>query len=184
MQTDHFDLYQFHAVTTLEDVEKIFSADGAMKVFEKAREKGLTKYLGFSAHTEEAAIAMMENYNFDSVLFPISQACWQKNNFGEKVINKAVKNNMGILALKSLAKRPWREDEEHKWEKCWYKPIDTAEEAKVALRFTLSKPITAAVPPGHIELFRLANKQLEILGDEIDKELSEFNFITGSEPIL
>jgi len=53
-----------------------------------------------------------------------------------------------------------------------------------ALRFTLSQPVTAAVAPGHIELFRLACEQVEKLGNEIDKELTEFSFIPGSAPIL
>jgi len=40
----------------------------------------------------------------------------------------------------------------HRWSKTWYYPADTFEEAALALRFTLSKPITAAVSPGHAEL--------------------------------
>jgi aryl-alcohol dehydrogenase-like predicted oxidoreductase len=33
LKTDHFDLYQFHAVTHPEEVEQIFAAGGAMETF-------------------------------------------------------------------------------------------------------------------------------------------------------
>ncbi len=33
LQTDHFDLYQLHAITTLEDVEQAFAKGGAMETF-------------------------------------------------------------------------------------------------------------------------------------------------------
>ena len=36
LQTDHFDLYQLHAITTLEDVEQAFAKGGAMETFLKA----------------------------------------------------------------------------------------------------------------------------------------------------
>jgi len=33
LKTDHVDLYQFHAVTRVEEVEQIFAAGGAMETF-------------------------------------------------------------------------------------------------------------------------------------------------------
>jgi predicted aldo/keto reductase-like oxidoreductase len=72
LKTDHFDLYQFHAICSVEEVEKIFASDGAMETFIKAKEKRLVKYLGFSAHSEEAALLMLDKYDFDTVLFPVS----------------------------------------------------------------------------------------------------------------
>ena len=59
LQTDHFDLYQLHAVSTLEDVDQIFSPDGAMETYIKAKQEGLINHIGFSAHSEEAALALM-----------------------------------------------------------------------------------------------------------------------------
>ena len=40
--------------------------------------------------------------------------------------------------------------------KCWYQPITDIEEAKLAMSFTMSQPVTSAVPPGDIRSFRLA----------------------------
>ena len=152
LRTDRFDLYQLHAVTTQEDVDTILGPSGALKTFVKAREEGLVRFLGFSAHSEEAAVRLMDAFDFDTILFPFNWACWLKNGFGPTVLDHATKKGMGVLALKTLAKRRWQENEQRRWSKPWYSPVDTFEEASLAVRFTLSKPITAGTSPGHFEL--------------------------------
>jgi len=156
LRTDHFDLYQLHAVTTLEDVDIIFGKGGAMETFVEAREEGKVKYLGFSAHSVEAALALMEGYDFDTILFPFNFAAWYNGNFGPQVMEKAQEKGMGILALKAMAWRRWEEDEERNIDKTWYKPLTDKEQARAGLRFTLSHPVTAAIPPGHEDLFSMA----------------------------
>jgi aryl-alcohol dehydrogenase-like predicted oxidoreductase len=152
LHTDYFDLYQLHAVTRMEEVEQIMGPGGALETFVKAREEGLVRYLGFSAHTEEAAAALLDRFAFDSILFPFNWVCWHQGDFGPRALEKAQEVGVGILALKSLAKRKWKEGEEKTWPKAWYAPVDTFEAVSLALRFTLSKPVTAAVSPGHPEL--------------------------------
>jgi aryl-alcohol dehydrogenase-like predicted oxidoreductase len=152
LRTDHFDLYQLHGVRKMEEVEQIMGPGGALETFVKARERGLVRFLGFSAHSEEAAIALMERYSFDTILFPFNWVCWNEGKFGPSVLDKAHGKGMGILALKTMAKRRWKEGEERRWSKTWYSPVDTYEEAQVAVRFTFSRPITAGTSPGHAEL--------------------------------
>lgn len=156
LRTDHFDLYQLHAVTTLEDVDTIFGKGGAMETFVQAREEGKVKYLGFSAHSVEAALALMKGYEFDTILFPFNFAAWYNGNFGPQVMEEAQKQGMGILALKAMAWRRWEEGEERNIDKTWYKPFTEKEQARTGLRFTLSHPVTAAIPPGHEDLFSMA----------------------------
>jgi aryl-alcohol dehydrogenase-like predicted oxidoreductase len=156
LQTDHFDLYQLHAVTTLEDVDTIFSPGGAMETFMEARREGRVRFLGFSAHSVEAAMALMERFDFDTLLFPFNFATWYAGNFGPQVMEMAKKKEMGILALKAMAWRPWEEGEERTNDKTWYKPLPDREEASRGLRFTLSHPVTAAIPPGEESLFSMA----------------------------
>ena len=151
MKTDHFDLYQLHAMTTLEEVEEVFAPGGAMELFTKAQSEGKIRFLGFSAHSEEAAVELMNRYDFTSVLFPVNWVTWNTGKFGPKVIAAAQETDTAVLALKSLAKRKWEEDEERKWPKCWYSPVDSWEEAELAYRFTMSRPVTAAVTRGHSE---------------------------------
>lgn len=163
MRTDHFDLYQHHAVTKLEDVDILLGPEGAMETFLEARQEGKIRFIGFSAHSVEAAMALMERFNFDTVLFPFNYTTWHAGNFGPQVMEKAKEKNMGILALKAMAKGPWPEEADRSaYPKCWYEPLMTAEDITMGLRFTLSHPVTAAIPPGDERLFMqalaLANK--------------------------
>ena len=174
LKTDHFDLYQLHAVTTLEDVETIFAPGGAMETFREARDEGKIRFLGFSAHSVEAALALMDGFDFDTILFPFNFATWYAGNFGPQVMARAKEKGMGILALKAMAWRPWEEGEQRTNEKTWYKPLPTKEEAGQGLRFTLSHPVTAAIPPGHEDLFSMA---LDLAQDFLPMEEGEIKAI-------
>lgn len=156
LHTDYLDLYQFHAVGALDQVDQITGPGGALETFVRAREEGLIRYIGFSAHSEEAAVALLDRFEFDSVLFPLNWVCWHQGGFGPRILEKAQEKGTAMLALKALAKRKLEENEGRKWPKCWYAPVETFEEATLALRFTLSKPITAAVSTGQPELFSWA----------------------------
>jgi predicted aldo/keto reductase-like oxidoreductase len=156
LRTDHFDLYQFHAVTTLDEVERIFAPGGAAEAFERARAQGKLRYIGFSAHSVAAALAMMDRFTFDSILFPVNFVCFAQGNFGPQVVARACKDGVARLALKALALSPWRKGEKRTFPNCWYRPIEDRALACRALRFTLSENVTAAIPPGDERLFRMA----------------------------
>jgi aryl-alcohol dehydrogenase-like predicted oxidoreductase len=157
LRTDHVDLYQFHAVTTPEDVEKIFASGGALETYLEARKEGKIRFIGFSAHSVEAAMAMMDRFDFDTILFPVNYVIWNAGNFGAQVLEKAHEKQMGILALKSMAKGPWPKGVENKeYPKCWYEPLTAPEDIKMGLSFTLSHPVTAALTPGDPRLFKIA----------------------------
>jgi aryl-alcohol dehydrogenase-like predicted oxidoreductase len=156
LRTEHIDLYQHHAVTKRSEVETILGPGGAMEAFEAARQAGKLRFIGFSAHSAEAALALMDGYAFDTLLFPFNYATWHAGSFGPQVLARAREQGMGILCLKAMAKGPWPEGAEKRYPKCWYEPLDQPDEAALALRFTLSLPVTAAIPPGDERLFRMA----------------------------
>ncbi len=156
MRTDHFDLYQLHAMTRQEDVETALGPGGALEAFHEARRKGKIRFIGFSAHSVEAAQSLMSQFDFDTILFPVNYATWHSGNFGPQVLETASQKGMGILALKALAKGPWATRRSEAFPKCWYEPLSDPDEARQGLRFTLSHPVTAAIPPGDENLFRLA----------------------------
>jgi predicted aldo/keto reductase-like oxidoreductase len=156
LKTDHFDLYQLHALTDVDEVEQAFGPGGAMETILKARDEGKIRYIGFSAHSEEAAQAAMDHFDFDSVLFPLSFPIWIKAKFGPSVYKRAKKAGMGILALKAMAHQMWPRGTERKWDKTFYQPFDGIDMAALGLRFTLHLPVTAMFPPGHWELFKMA----------------------------
>ncbi len=175
LRTDHFDLYQHHAVTTLEEVDTILSPGGAMETFVEARKEGKIRFIGFSAHSVEAAMALMDRFDFDTILFPFNYATWNAGNFGPQVMAKAKEKNMGILALKAMAKGPWQEGADRTgYPKCWYEPLMSPEDITMGLRFTLSHPVTAAIPPGEEKLFRQA---LSVSGNLKPLKKSEINAI-------
>jgi predicted aldo/keto reductase-like oxidoreductase len=157
LRTDHVDLYQFHALSKMSDLEKIFGPNGAMETFEAAKKAGKLRFIGFSAHSVEVALAAMDRYNFDTILFPINFVLFSQANFGPQVVEKARQKEMGIMALKGMAKTTWPDAQKssHPHPKCWYEPADFPEQAALGLRWTLSRPITAAIPPGDERYFRL-----------------------------
>ncbi len=173
LRTDHFDLYQMHAMTTEEDVETALGPGGALEAFLEAREKGLIKYIGFSAHSETAALKLLDSFDFDTILFPTNWALFLKGEFGPKVLEKAQEKNVGRLCLKAMAKTAIPEGQKGPYERCWYVPIDDKEHADLAVRFTLSQPVTAAVPPGDIRLFRMALDIAENFTPITDEEIAE-----------
>jgi predicted aldo/keto reductase-like oxidoreductase len=157
LRTDHFDLYQHHAVAKLKDVETILGPNGAMEYFVAARKAGKVRFLGFSAHSVEAALALMQGFEFDTILYPVNYAIWYAGNFGPQVLAKAQEKKMGILALKAMAKRPWPQGADRSAHpKCWYEPFTNPDEAMMGLRFTLSHPVTAAIPPGDENIYKMA----------------------------
>ena len=159
MRTDYFDLYQHHAVTSPGDVDVILGSGGAMEAFLEAKAEGKIKHIGFSAHSVEAATALMEGFDFDTIMFPFNMATWHAGNYGPQVLDMALRKNMGIIALKATAKGPWPEGADRaRYPKAWYEPLTTEEQIMMGLRFTLSHPITTAIPPGEEELFQVALK--------------------------
>ncbi|MFZ5431424.1 MAG: aldo/keto reductase [Bacteroidota bacterium] len=162
LETDWFDLYQLHALTSVEDVERCFAPGGMMEVVEKAKRDGKIRHVGFSAHSVEAALLAMSKYDFDTVMFPINFATWHAGDFGPQVYSKAVEKGMGILALKAMALTRLKQGEEKYDKNVWYRPVTDEEIMKMALKFTLSKEITAAIPPGKSTLFL---KAIEFMKD-------------------
>ncbi len=162
MQTDFFDLYQFHGFQNLEEAKQALGPGGAVETFVKAKKEGLIRHIGFSVHDVEAGLYAMEQFPFDTILFPCNFVLYHSGNFGPQLRDAAVKQEMGLLALKSMAKTHWpSEPESHSESKCWYEPIADPELAHLAIRFTLSEPVTSILSPGEEKYFRIALDYLE-----------------------
>jgi len=158
LKTDHLDLYQFHALTKMTDLDTVLGPGGAIETMEAAKKEGKIRFIGFSVHSAETALAAMDRYPFDTILFPVNWVLFTQAGFGPQILKKAQEKKMGILALKGMAKTVWPESERqnHPQPKCWYQPAAFPHEASLGLRWTLGHPITAAIPPGDERYFRLA----------------------------
>ncbi|MCX7800853.1 MAG: aldo/keto reductase [Fimbriimonadales bacterium] len=165
LRTDRFDLYQLHALSSLEDVRRAFAPGGAMETFLRAREEGKVRYLGFSAHDEDAAVAALELFDFDSVLVPLNFFAYTRGGFGGRLVPMARGRGCALLALKAMARRAWPEGAERWSQNTWYEPIEDEVLSEAALRWTLFElGATAAVPPGDPRLFERALRLAPSLG--------------------
>ena len=185
LRTDHFDLYQLHSLTTAKDIKTAFGDDSALEAVLRAKEKGLVRYVGFSAHSVEAAMEALEYYDFDSMLVPINFVMWNRGNFGPQLIEYARSKGTAVLALKSMALTRLKEGEERPFPGIWYRPVANVEEAVKALSFTLSLPVTAAIPPGYGELFWTALKAAPDIFPLSEEEKDELKLKSKNyEPIF
>jgi len=185
LRTDYFDLYQLHALSSAEEVETCFDPGGAMEPIIKAKEAGKIRFLGFSAHSQEAALLAMERFDFDTILFPVNFVCWHNGNFGPAALAKAKEKGMGILALKGMALTTIPEGKEKPYGKCWYVPIEDETLSSLSLRYTLSLGITAAIPPGEYKFWTRAINIVQGGVEISDTEKDELmKYLPGMNPLF
>lgn len=173
LQTDYFDLYQLHAVYNLADVEQTFGPNGAFETYVKAKEQGTIKHIGFSAHSTEAALALLDYYDFDSIMFPFNFVSLLKNDYGSFVLKKALEKKMGIIGIKSMAYGEKLPSDATDHPKAWYHPIEDFELASKAVKYTFSRGVDVIVPPGDIHYLRWAIRiinqpNLNLTEEELD----------------
>jgi len=173
LQTDYFDLYQLHAVYNLADVEQTFGPNGAFETYVKAKEQGTIKHIGFSAHSTEAALALLDYFDFDSIMFPFNFVSLLKSDYGSFVLKKALEKKMGIIGIKSMAYSEKQASDAIDHPKAWYHPIEDFELAKKAVKYTFSRGVDVIVPPGDIHYLRWAiqimnQDNLSLSDDDLD----------------
>jgi len=160
LKTDHLDLYQLHAIFDVEkDVKAAFAKGGAMEFILEAKKDGRIRHVGFSAHSTAAALAALDLYEFDSLLFPVNFASFYKSDFGPAVLEKARQKGVSVVTLKSMVRQKWPRNapERKEWSRVWYQPTANPDEAGLALRWALDLPgVVAALPPGDLRLEDMA----------------------------
>lgn len=101
LQTDRLDLWQLHNITTQEQVDQIFSGDGAIKAFEKARSEGMVRFLGITGHFEPLVLLnAIKRYPFDSILMALNAADVHYLSFKHYLLPEAQKLGMAIIGMK------------------------------------------------------------------------------------
>ncbi len=187
LQTDHFDLFQFHNLSEEAEVEEVFGPGGAMEVVQEAQRAGKIRHIGFSCHREDTALDLLDRFDWDSVLFPLNVVCMINGDFGNRLLAKAKEKNVTRLALKALAHTPWENAKvkEAAASKCWYRPVEDDELADLALRYTLSLDVTSAVAPGDEFIYRMAEERVSDFKPlAANEEVRLRELIRGMEPIF
>ena len=153
LKTDHFDLYQMHAITRPEEVEQTLGPGGAMETFVKAREEGKVRFLGLSAHTTKGALTALKGFKFDTIMFPINFIELFQMDFGRPVLELAKEQGLGVIAIKGMCGGAWPQGAQRNRDN-WYNALEKDDEIDMAMRFTLSQePVATAMPPGFLDLF-------------------------------
>jgi aryl-alcohol dehydrogenase-like predicted oxidoreductase len=106
---DHIDLVQHHEILRYEDPHRIFHEDGANAALIDARAAGKLRYIGFTGHKDPRVhlymleVAARLGFKFDTVQLPLNLFDAHFRSFSKLVVPELVRQNIGILGMKSMA---------------------------------------------------------------------------------
>jgi aryl-alcohol dehydrogenase-like predicted oxidoreductase len=155
LHVDRFDLYQAHAVTSLEVLDERMDA---LTEIVRMRDEGLTRFAGITGHDLTVPATFVEalrRFDLDTVMFPVNARLWADTDYrrdAETLLSLCAERDVGVMAIKAGAARPWGDRE--KWATSWYEPRGDIE---TGVRFTLSVPgVTAFCTPGDVAVTKQA----------------------------
>jgi aryl-alcohol dehydrogenase-like predicted oxidoreductase len=177
LQTETFDLYQCHAITSMEELDSVTMKGGALEAFVEARQKGLIKHIGITGHGVNAPKIYLEalrRFDFDSVLFPLNfvqMAIPEYRRNAEALIAECKVKDVGTMVIKSITKGPW--GEKQKTAMTWYEPFDQMEEIQRAVNFVLTHDVTGICTSGDIHILPMLLSACENFKPMTDAEKEE-----------
>jgi aryl-alcohol dehydrogenase-like predicted oxidoreductase len=168
LHAEVLDLYQAHAVTTLEELDR---RSGALERILQLREQGLTRFAGITGHDLDVPVVFLEalrRFDLDTVMFPVYPALWRLPSYrepAEELLAVCGERDIGVMAIKAVAHRPWADrrpladvasDEAAagaRWATSWYEPAASDEDIDRGVRFALGTPgVHGFCTPGDIDL--------------------------------
>ncbi len=159
LQTESFDLYQCHAITTMEELDSVTMKGGALDAFVEARREGLIKFIGITGHGANAPQIYLEalrRFDFESILFPLNfvqMANPEYRKYAEELIETCKAKDVGTMVIKTITKGPW--GEKQKTASTWYEPFDEYDEIQRAVDFALSYDVTGLCTAGDTRILPL-----------------------------
>jgi aryl-alcohol dehydrogenase-like predicted oxidoreductase len=109
LQTDRIDLVQHHEILRYEDPHRIFDDQGANAALIEARAAGKIRFIGFTGHKDPhihldmLEVARENGFQFDTVQMPLNVMDAHYRSFEKLVLPELLKQNIGVLAMKTLA---------------------------------------------------------------------------------
>ncbi len=105
LNTDYIDLWQFHGIDTPGDVQTIFGPGGAMEAADRAKREGKIRYIGITGHRDPQAFleALKYHEHLSTFQIPINPVDPNYLSFIELILPELVKNDVGVLAMKTTA---------------------------------------------------------------------------------
>jgi aryl-alcohol dehydrogenase-like predicted oxidoreductase len=165
LQTESFDLYQCHAITTMEELDSVTRKGGALEAFVAARQQGLINYVGITGHGVDAPRIYLEalrRFDFDSVLFPLNfvqMADPEYRKQAEELIATCRARDVGTMVIKTITKGPWG-GKQHT-ATTWYEPFERRDEIQRSVDFALSYDVTGLCTAGDPRILPLVIQACE-----------------------
>lgn len=162
LQVSSFDLFQLHAITTMDELDQCTQTGGSLEGVNEMRAQGLTRFIGITGHGMQAPelfIEALRRFDFDTVLFPIYPALFANDEYHNQaltLLDICEEKDVGVMAIKAIAKEPWgdREPRYH----TWYVPFEDEETIQNNINFVLSHKLTHYCTAGD---YRLLGKVLQ-----------------------
>jgi aryl-alcohol dehydrogenase-like predicted oxidoreductase len=188
---DRFDLYQLHAVDSMDELDKATAPGGALEAVLEAKEEGLLDYIGITGHGLQVADVFLEamaRFDFDSVLLPVNFTMYANPAYRastETLLAQCQERDVGVMAIKAVARALWHD--RPKTHSSWYEPFDRLEEVEPAVRFSLSQPVSGLCTVSDVKVLPLflraceryegpmATEEQEALIDTADRYEPIFN---------
>lgn len=174
LRVNSFDLYQLHGVDDLETLNVVLGPGGALEAVLEAREQGLVRHIGITGHRPFVQVEALNRFDFSTVMFPLNRVhAAHRNDWNSfaPLLEIARQKDVGIIAIKSIAKRPW-ERTSHLY-RTWYEPFDEPGEIDRSLWYTLSQGVSTAVMPGELNLWPMVIDAAERFKPMDEKEQRE-----------
>jgi aryl-alcohol dehydrogenase-like predicted oxidoreductase len=104
LDTDYLDLWQVHAIGSPSDVDDRING-GVLEAMQEARESGKVRVIGFTGHRSPSAHERMleQTDMFQACQMPVNVVDPSYNSFIVNVLPGLLEQNMGVIAMKTLA---------------------------------------------------------------------------------
>lgn len=174
LQVQQFDLYQIHAVTTMEELDQATAPGGALDAMIEARQQGLTRYIGITGHGVDSPAIFLEalkRFDFDSVLFPLNFVQYANPEYrrnSEELLRVCRQRDVGSMIIKTVCRGPWGEQE--KTHTTWYQPFTEQEIIQNAVNFALSQDVSGLCTVGDTRVLPLVLRACEQFAPLSDEE--------------
>src|SRR4051812_540417 len=142
---DRVDLVQLHNLVEPEEWEVAHAPGGALEALERARDEGLTRFIGVTGHGLRIAgmhLRSLERFDYDSVLLPYNYTLMHDVSYRadvEQLLAVCAERNVAVQTIKSIARRRWAEAKAPgEKRQSWYEPLTDPGAIARAVGFVLS----------------------------------------------
>lgn len=145
MGVDHVDLVQLHNLVEEDEWQQAHAPGGAVEALDRAREEGLTRFVGVTGHGLRIArmhLRSLERHPFASVLLPANHVLLADPDYRadvDELLAVCAEREVAVQTIKSIARGRWSATEDGP-RFSWYEPLTDPEAIARAVRFVLSDP--------------------------------------------